>query len=109
MDAIAAAPDGSWLACGGGADGTVCVWDPESGELRHSFPRGGRVPAMAASPYSRWLATAGHDATLRIWEAANGRPAACVRVEDRLEACAWHPDGITAAGTGGLFAFDFHP
>ena len=49
---MAIAPDGTWLASGGG-DGSVRIWDPATGqqraELEHSG-RGGGVTAVAIAP-----------------------------------------------------------
>ncbi|MET9728636.1 WD40 repeat domain-containing protein [Streptomyces zaomyceticus] len=111
VETVAAAPDGSWLVSGT-SDGAVRIWDPETAACLRTLdvPSDGRVTSVAASPAGRWIATTGRDGTLRIWEAATGDCVACVRAEAALEACGWHSDGagVTAVGTGGLFAFALH-
>jgi len=68
VNALAVAPDGSWLATGG-ADGTVRIWDPVGGRLRGTLAgHVGAVNAVAVAPDGSWLATGGDDTTVRIWD-----------------------------------------
>jgi WD40 repeat protein len=78
------APDGRvWLASAG-ADGTVRIWDPSTGQQTGPALTGhvGAVHCICAlpgfdgsgAPDGRvWLASAGADSTVRIWDPATGQ------------------------------------
>ena len=59
--ALAVAPDGSWLASAGGdGDETVRIWDPHTGQARHTLTgHTSAVAALAVAPDGSWLASAG--------------------------------------------------
>lgn len=61
-----------WLAVGAG-DG-VRLWDPVSGAERAVLTGHGQgVLALAAPANGSWLASAGGDATIRVWDPAEGQ------------------------------------
>jgi hypothetical protein len=110
--AVAIAPDGTWLATGGG--GTVRFWAADG------TPRGVltghdlSVLAVAIAPDGTWLATASHDKTARLW-AADGTPRGVLTGHhERVQAVAIAPDGTwlataSADKTARLWAADGTP
>ena len=78
MTAVAIAPDGTWLASGGG-DGSVRIWDPATGQQRAASPATpAAVRAVAIAPDGTWLASGGDDRSVRIWDLATGRQRAAL-------------------------------
>ncbi len=69
---LVAAPHGEWLASAG-EDGSVRLWDPDTGAQRHHLA-GHTAPLMGlvVDPSGRWLASAGEDGTVRVWDPDTG-------------------------------------
>ncbi|NNJ60291.1 MAG: WD40 repeat domain-containing protein [Dactylosporangium sp.] len=106
VTAIAFASDGSQLATTG-ADATVRLWEPRTGQattvsiLGHTGP----VYGLSFSPDGRLLATAGSDGTIRLWNVDNGVPAGCplTRHARSMRDVTFSPDGrllATASSDG---------
>jgi WD40 repeat protein len=96
--AVALRPDGQQLALAA-KDGTVQVWDAETGELVqtiHDVP--GQCSALAYSPDGRRLAGACGDGQVRLWEPRTGREQFTVRGgPGKLRDLAFRPDGTQFA------------
>ena len=67
-------PDGKQLVSGG-TNGTILVWDTETGKELRRFERGHRstIWGLGISPDGRQVASAGEDGTIRIWDFETGR------------------------------------
>ena len=112
MLAVAIAPDGTWLATGGG-DGTVRTWAADGTPRATLTGHGGSVIAVAIAPDGTWLATVGSDGTVRIW-AADGAPSSgvtAIRVDGDVSGCAWFPGStdLCIGGNRGLYRFSLRP
>ena len=103
VEAVAIAPDGSWLATAGWDD-TVRIWDPVTGTQRHTLTgHTGSVQAVAIAPDGSWLATGSDDQTVRIWEPDSGSGVASSRVAGPLTHLEWSGMTLVAAGAFGPY------
>jgi WD40 repeat protein len=72
VTAVAFSPDGALLASAGD-DRAVRLWEPESGEPRHTLAgHTGAVRSVAFAPGGRLLASSGDDRAVRLWEPDSG-------------------------------------
>jgi WD40 repeat protein len=92
VNALAVAPDGSWLVTGS-SDGAVRILDTATGQVRIAFAGHRKaVNAVAVAPDGSWLATCGWDKKMRIWDPATGTEQAGIACND-TSAVAIAPDG----------------
>lgn len=84
------APDGKTLA-GGGADGTIHIWETASGELRKFQARADNVQALAFSPDGAALASGGASLGVQLWDTKSGK---------QLNALSGHQERVIAVAVG---------
>jgi WD40 repeat protein len=108
IEAVAVAPDGSWLASGG-LDGMVRIWDVAAGQQQTTLVgHDGPVTAVAIAPDGSWLASGGDDGVVRIWEIATLETRAQMRVDGKVNVAEWlSSDGLAVGGSGGVYLFSF--
>jgi WD40 repeat protein len=99
VNAVTVARDGRHVVSGGD-DGTVRLWELDSGHQLHTFAGAdghrGKVFAVAVSPNSRTVLSGGFDKSARLWDLASGRLIAKFDHAESVEAVAIAPDGTTA-------------
>jgi WD40 repeat protein/DNA-binding XRE family transcriptional regulator len=96
--AFALSPDEHTLASGS-VNGSVKLWEVESGALLWAgwHPQG--TMRLAFSPDGSLLASGGSDAAVRLWEASLGTPVEDIPHPGPVFALAWSPDGrLLASG-----------
>jgi WD40 repeat protein len=107
---LAFGPDGTRLysACGGygpGGEplpGEVKVWEADTGQELGTPVRQTTIHRIALAPDGRWLAVAGMDDAVTVWDVETAEPAAVLRGHaGRVLAVGFSPDGRRVATGGG--------
>ena len=94
--ALALSPDEHTLASGSN-DGSVKLWEVESGALLWSGRHTQSIMGLAFSPDGSLLASGGVDATVRLWEASLGTPLEELPHPSPVVSLAWSLDGSLLA------------
>lgn len=101
INGLAASPDGAYLASTA-ADGTVRMWNTETGDARLIERRTGAALDAAFSPDGRTLVTSGDDLALHVFDlAAGGAPRSLRGHTDVARALTFRRDGRTLYSAGG--------
>src|SRR5438876_648569 len=96
--ALAFSPDERRLSSGS-LDGSVKLWEVESGIVLWSGWQTMGIDCLAFAPDGDVLASGGYDATLRLWEASLGTPLQDVPHPGPITSLAWSPHGrLLASG-----------
>lgn len=100
VQSLAFSPDGFKLASGSYRE--VKLWKrPNSVRLRETPTSAGAITASATSPDGKWLATAGQDAAIRLWDLATGQPGAVLSNHDgQVTAISFSTDGTKIFSAG---------
>jgi WD40 repeat protein len=93
-DRVALNPDGHRLVTGG-IDGSVLLWNTDTGKLDHTQPGHiGEVNAVAFSPDGTYIASGGDDSSLRMSDAASGKAIGkSMTMVYSVDSLAFSPDG----------------
>jgi WD40 repeat protein/transcriptional regulator with XRE-family HTH domain len=100
---IAFSPDERTLASGS-LDGSVKLWDVESGAPLWTVGPINGLLSLAFAPDGRTLASGGNETTIRLWDAKLGTALADLPHPGAVFSLAWSPDGCLLASGG----FDGH-
>jgi len=101
INALALAPDGTWLVTGG-EDGGIGIWDVATRRRLHRFQKDNprQIKAVALSGDGKRLATGGTDKQVQVWDISDhASPRLLLRGDhyDRIQGLAFSADARTLA------------
>jgi WD40 repeat protein len=116
VSALAFSPDGKLVAAGGPNDGSIRVWDMQTGKLKHLLS-GHEISWLTFSPDGKTLASAGMDGKVILWDVAQEKARVTLPGHDKDEKgrgpwvtdAVFAPDGQTLASGGGDGMLRFWP
>jgi WD40 repeat protein len=88
----------------GSYDGTVAVWDLDSGTRLHSLQgHQESVNSVAVSPDGRHIVSGSYDGTVAVWDLESGRCLASLTLDGPMASVAWQGVGrfVLAGDSGG--------
>jgi len=95
-------PDGDYLAAGG-TDGSVIIWEVETGEQLQVLQQSTWPESCDWSPSGDRIAVGGIDSLIRIWEVSSGERKRTLNGHlGIIQRLAWSPDGSMIAALGSL-------
>ena len=98
--AAAFSPKGKYIVSGG-KDGTVRLWDVESGKQKGPvLDHGVRVSSVAFSPKGKYIASGGEDGKVRLWYVEGGKQKGPALDHGRVSSVAFSPNGEYIASGG---------
>ena len=94
IDSIAFSPDGKYIASGS-SDGTVKLWDGESGrDIYNFYGHNESVYSVAFSPDGKQLVSGSEDETVKLWDAATGKEIKTISwFSGTVKSVVFSPDG----------------
>ncbi|MBM2620920.1 hypothetical protein JIG36_36015 [Actinoplanes sp. LDG1-06] len=109
VHALAASPDGTWLASAS-LQPWIRIWDSGTGRhLRDLDGHVGGATDLAVAVDGGLLASVGRDQSVRVWDLTTFSCVAVMRLEQPIAHCAWDSGGnvLFVGGEAGLYRFTF--
>ena len=99
VSSLAFSPDESHIATGSG-DGTILIWDLQTGSHTDLGGHTGFVRSVSFSPDGERIATGGYDSRVCIWDISSRALLCALPAEHDSRAVAFSPDGRHVASIG---------
>ncbi|KAJ8590400.1 WD40 repeat-like protein [Rhizopogon salebrosus TDB-379] len=99
VSSLAFSPDEIHMATGSG-DGTVLIWDLQTGSHTDLGGHTGFIRSVSFSPDGQRVATGGYDSRIRIWDISSRALLCALSAEHDSRAVAFSPDGRQVASVG---------